>query len=61
MIETFSPVAKIKSIWLMLAIVVYHHYDIWQMDVKTTFINGKPAEDVYMNQPEGLMDANYPQ
>ena len=53
--ETFSPVAKIKSIRVMLAIVVFHDYEIWQMDVKIAFLNGKLVEDVYMSQPEGFV------
>ncbi|GJT63137.1 retrotransposon protein, putative, ty1-copia subclass [Tanacetum coccineum] len=39
--ETFSPVTKIKSIWIMLAIAAFHDYEIWQTDVKTAFLNGK--------------------
>lgn len=58
-IETFSPVANIKSINVMLAIAVLHDYEIWQMDVKTTFLNGKLAEEVYMSQLEGFLDAKY--
>ena len=58
--ETFSPVAKIKSIRIMLAIAAFHDYEIWQMDVKTAFLNGKLAEDVYMSQPEGFVDAKFP-
>ncbi|CAH1438773.1 unnamed protein product [Lactuca virosa] len=58
--ETFSPVAKIKSIRVLLAIAAFHDYEIWQMDVKTAFLNGKLAEDVYMNQPEGLVSTEYP-
>ncbi|CAH1444119.1 unnamed protein product [Lactuca virosa] len=58
--ETFSPVARIKSIRLMLAIVAFHDYEIWQMDVKTAFLNGKLAEDVYMAQPEGFVNAKHP-
>ena len=46
--------AKIKSIRIMLVITAFHDYEIWQIDVKTTFLNGKLGEDVYMNQPEGL-------
>jgi len=52
--ETFSPVAMIKSIQILLAIVAYHDYEIWQMDVKTAFLNGNLLEDVYMTQPEGF-------
>ncbi|GJY49115.1 putative RNA-directed DNA polymerase [Tanacetum coccineum] len=46
--ETFSPVAKIKSIRIMLAIAAFHDYEIWQMDVKTAFLNGKLTEDVLL-------------
>jgi len=38
--ETFSPVAMFKSIRILLAIVAFHDYEIWQMDVKTAFLNG---------------------
>ncbi|KAI3767845.1 hypothetical protein L2E82_18274 [Cichorium intybus] len=58
--ETFSPVAKIKSIRIILATAAFHDYEIWQMDVKTTFLNGMLAEDVYMNQPEAFLDAKFP-
>jgi hypothetical protein len=54
--ETFSPVAMIKSIRILLAIAAYYDYEIWQMDVKTAFLNGNLLEDVYMTQPEGFVD-----
>src|SRR3954465_13659342 len=54
--ETFSPVAMIKSIRILLAIVAYHDYEIWQMDVKTAFLNGNIEEELYMIQPEGFID-----
>ncbi|KAK8974997.1 hypothetical protein V6N11_014409 [Hibiscus sabdariffa] len=53
--ETFSPVAMFKSIQILLAIAAFHDYEIWQMDVKTSFLNGKLEEDVYMTQPEGFV------
>ena len=53
--ETFSPVAMIKSIRIMLAIAAYFDYEIWQMDVKTAFLNGNLLEDVYMQQPDGFI------
>ncbi|KAK8644626.1 hypothetical protein V6N13_123928 [Hibiscus sabdariffa] len=53
--ETFSPVAMFKSIRIMLAVAAFHDYEIWQMDVKTAFLNGKLEEDVYMTQPEGFV------
>ncbi|KAI3751597.1 hypothetical protein L2E82_22687 [Cichorium intybus] len=57
--ETFSPVAKIKSIRIMLAIAAFHDYEIGQMDVKTAFLNVKLTEDVYMSQPEGFVDTKH--
>jgi hypothetical protein len=54
--ETFSPVATLKSIWIILAIDAYFDYEIWQMDVKTTFLNGNLDEDVYMIHPEGFVN-----
>jgi len=38
--ETFSPVAMLKSIQILLAIAAYFDYEIWQMDVKIAFLNG---------------------
>ena len=52
--ETFSPVAMTKSIQILLAITTHYDYEIWQMDVKTTFLNGNLTEEVYMTQPKGL-------
>ena len=54
--ETFSPVAMLKSIRIMLAIAAYHDYEVWQMDVKTAFLNGNLSEDVYMIQPESFVN-----
>ncbi|KAM1376156.1 hypothetical protein ACFX2F_037926 [Malus domestica] len=53
--ETFSPVAMIKSIRILLAIAAYHDYEIWQMDVKTAFLNSYLEEELYMTQPEGFV------
>ncbi|KAM1729771.1 hypothetical protein ACFX12_020113 [Malus domestica] len=53
--ETFFPVAMIKSIRILLAIAAYHDYEIWQMDMKTAFLNGYLEEELYMTQPEGFV------
>ncbi|KAJ9539037.1 hypothetical protein OSB04_031770 [Centaurea solstitialis] len=58
--ETFSPVAMLKSIRILMAISAYFNYEIWQMDVKTAFLNGKLTEDIYMEQPEGFEDPKNP-
>ena len=54
--ETFSPVAMLKSVRIMLAIAAFYDYEIWQMDVKTAFLNGFLEEELYMMQPEGFVD-----
>src|SRR3954468_14409465 len=54
--ETFSPLAKLKSVRIMLAFAAYYDYEIWQMDVKTTFLNGDIDEELYMMQPKGFVD-----
>ncbi|KAJ9536811.1 hypothetical protein OSB04_un000035 [Centaurea solstitialis] len=58
--ETFSPVAMLKSIRILMDISAYFNYEIWQMDVKTAFLNGKLIEDIYMGQPEGFEDPKNP-
>ena len=45
----------LKSIRILIEIGAYHDYEIWKMDVKTTFLNGNLLEDVYMTQPEGFV------
>ncbi|WVZ75888.1 hypothetical protein U9M48_023908 [Paspalum notatum var. saurae] len=54
--ETFSLVAMLKSIRILLAIAAYHDYEVWQMDVKMAFLNGNLSEDVYMTQPDGFVN-----
>ena len=49
--EIFSLVAMLKSVWIMLTIATF--YVIWQMDVKTAFLNVFLKEELYMMQPEG--------
>ena len=55
--ENFSPVAMLKSVGIMLELAVFLDYEIWQMDVKTAFLNGFLEEELYMMQPEGFVDA----
>nr|GFD50008.1 putative retrotransposon Ty1-copia subclass protein [Tanacetum cinerariifolium] len=51
--DTFSPIANIRAIRILIAIAAYYDYEIWQMDVKTAFLNGRLDKDIYMEQPEG--------
>nr|GEX29344.1 hypothetical protein [Tanacetum cinerariifolium] len=58
--ETFSLVADIRAIRIIIVIDAYYDYEIWQMDVKTAFLNGHLNEEVYMEQPEGFVNPKYP-
>nr|GEZ23743.1 putative retrotransposon Ty1-copia subclass protein [Tanacetum cinerariifolium] len=58
--ETFSPVADIRAIRILIAIVAFYDYENWQMNVKTAFLNGYLFEEVYMEQPEGFVNPKYP-
>ncbi|GJU43417.1 retrotransposon protein, putative, ty1-copia subclass [Tanacetum coccineum] len=57
--ETFSPIADIRAIRILIAIAAYYDYKIWQMDVKTAFLNRHLLEEVYMEQPEGFINPKY--
>ncbi|GJW24267.1 retrotransposon protein, putative, ty1-copia subclass [Tanacetum coccineum] len=57
--ETFSPVADIRAIRILIAITAFYDYKIWQMDVKTVFLNGYLSKKVYMEQPEGFVNPKY--
>jgi hypothetical protein len=46
--ETFSLIAMLKSVRIMLEIATFFYYKIWQMDVKTVFLNGNIEEELYM-------------
>ena len=52
--ESFSLVSMLKSVRIMLAIAAF--YEIQQMDVKTTFLNGFLKQELFIIQPEGFVD-----
>nr|GEW59763.1 hypothetical protein [Tanacetum cinerariifolium] len=58
--ETFSPIADIRAIRILIAIAAYYDYEIWKMDVEIAFLNGYLNEEVYMEQPEGFINPKYP-
>ena len=53
--DTYSPVTRINSIRMILAIAALHNLKVYQMDVKTAFPNGDVDEEIYMEQPEGFI------
>nr|GEU77911.1 zinc finger, CCHC-type [Tanacetum cinerariifolium] len=56
--DTYIPVVRITTIRLLLALAAIHNLVIYQMDVKTTFLNGDLDEEVYIKQPEGFGEAD---
>nr|GFC25677.1 hypothetical protein [Tanacetum cinerariifolium] len=58
--ETFAPVARIEAIRLFLAYVAHKDFIVFQMDVKTAFLNGTLKEEVYVGQPPGFVSKQYP-
>nr|GEZ06971.1 hypothetical protein [Tanacetum cinerariifolium] len=58
--ETFAPVARIEAIRLFLAYTAHKDFTVFQMDVKTTFLNGILKEEVYVGQPLGFVSKQYP-
>jgi hypothetical protein len=53
--ETFSPVDKMNSIYLVLSLVASHKWKVHQMDVKYIFLHGDLKEEIYMGQPLGYV------
>ena len=58
--ETFAHVARLESIRILLAYAAHHSFRLFQMDVKSAFLNGPIKEDVYMKQPPVFEDDRYP-
>ena len=58
--ESFTPVAHLESIRVLLALACHLKFKLYQMDVKTTFLNGFLKEDVYVAQPKGFIDPHFP-
>nr|GEW62666.1 retrovirus-related Pol polyprotein from transposon TNT 1-94 [Tanacetum cinerariifolium] len=57
--ETFAPVARIEAIRLFLAYAAHKNFTVFQMDVKTAFLNGILKEEVYVGQPPGFFSNQY--
>ncbi|GJX34436.1 retrovirus-related pol polyprotein from transposon TNT 1-94 [Tanacetum coccineum] len=58
--ESFAPVARIEAIQIFIANAASKNMTIYQMDVKTAFLNGELKEEVYVSQPEGFVDPDHP-
>ncbi|GJV48539.1 retrovirus-related pol polyprotein from transposon TNT 1-94 [Tanacetum coccineum] len=58
--ESFAPVARLEAIRIFLAFAAYMNMVVYQMDVKTVFLNGNLREEVYVSQSDGFMDKDNP-
>jgi hypothetical protein len=58
--ETYAPVARLEAIRILLAFAAHHDFKLYQMDVKSAFLNGPIQELVYVRQPPGFEDPKFP-
>ncbi|GJU69461.1 putative ribonuclease H-like domain-containing protein [Tanacetum coccineum] len=58
--ESFAPVARLEAIRIFLAFAAHMNMVVYQMDVKTAFLNGNLREEVYVSQPDGFVDPDKP-
>ncbi|GJU35966.1 retrovirus-related pol polyprotein from transposon TNT 1-94 [Tanacetum coccineum] len=58
--ESFAPVARLEAIRIFLAFAAHMNMVVYQMDVKTVFLNGNLREEVYVSQPDGFVDPDNP-
>nr|GEW84751.1 retrovirus-related Pol polyprotein from transposon TNT 1-94 [Tanacetum cinerariifolium] len=58
--ETFASVARIETIHLFLEYAAHKDFTVFQMDVKTTFLNGILKEELYVGQPLGFVSKQFP-
>nr|GEW73643.1 retrovirus-related Pol polyprotein from transposon TNT 1-94 [Tanacetum cinerariifolium] len=59
--ELFAPVARLEAVWIFIAYAAHMSFLIYQMDVKTTFLNGPLKEEVFVAQPDGFVDPDHPE
>ena len=58
--ESFAPVARLESIRILLSIACIMNFKLYQMDVKSAFLNGFLNEEVFVEQPKGFQDPHFP-
>lgn len=54
--EIFAPVARLEAIRIFLAFAAHMKFKVFQMDVKSAFLNGELQEEVYVEQPPGFIN-----
>ena len=56
--ENFSPITRLEGVRTLLAYAAHKRFKVYQMYVKSTFLNGILDEEVYIEQPEGFIDSD---
>nr|GEV92785.1 Gag-Pol polyprotein [Tanacetum cinerariifolium] len=59
--ESFAPIARLEAVWIFIAYAAHKSFPIYQMDVKTAFLNGPLKEEVYVAQPDEFVDPDHPE
>ncbi|GKD47497.1 retrovirus-related pol polyprotein from transposon TNT 1-94 [Tanacetum coccineum] len=59
--ESFAPVACLEAVRIFVSYPAHKSFPIYQMDVKTTFLNGPLKDEVYVAQPDGFVDPDHPE
>nr|GEZ18039.1 hypothetical protein [Tanacetum cinerariifolium] len=59
--ESFALIARLEAVWIFIAYTANKSFLNYQMDVKTTFLNGPLQEEVYVAQPDGFIDLDHPE
>nr|GEU42192.1 copia-type Pol polyprotein [Tanacetum cinerariifolium] len=59
--ESFAPVARLEAVRIFFAYAAHKSFPIYQMDLKTEFLNGPLKEEVYVAQPDGFLDPDHPE
>nr|GEZ79067.1 retrovirus-related Pol polyprotein from transposon TNT 1-94 [Tanacetum cinerariifolium] len=59
--ESFAPVARLEAVQIFVTYAAHKSFLIYQMDVKTAFLNGQLKDEVYVAQPDGFVDLDNPE
>ncbi|GKA82920.1 uncharacterized mitochondrial protein-like protein [Tanacetum coccineum] len=59
-VESFAPIPRLEAVQIFIAYTAYKSFPIYQMDVKTAFLNGSLKEEVYVAEPDGFVDPDHP-
>ncbi|GKD97273.1 retrovirus-related pol polyprotein from transposon TNT 1-94, partial [Tanacetum coccineum] len=58
--ESFAPVARLQAVWMFVSYAAHKNFTIFQMDVKTAFLNRPLKEEVYVSQPDRFVEPDFP-